>query len=217
MESPTATPLLPRLRARLRSRVTSGIVVLVPIVVTVAVLRFLFGATSSVLLPLIDPAVDQWAPSARAALSLGVLLVAVYVLGEIAANIVGRRVLGLAESVVLRVPLVKVVYSASKQVAAAFQGRKARAFKSVVLVEFPAPGMQAVAFVTGDYTDAEGNQHATVFVPTTPNPTTGFLQIVPVDRLVRTPYTVEDGIKMVMSLGVLVPPGPLTQPSEPPS
>jgi uncharacterized membrane protein len=185
----------------------SGIVALVPIVVTVAVLRFVFGATSSVLLPLVGPAAAAWPPWARAALSFAILLGAVYLLGELATNLVGRRVLGFAEGVVLRVPFVKVVYSASKQVAAAFQGRKAKAFRAVVLVEFPAPGMQAIGFVTGDVTDASGTLCHTVFVPTTPNPTTGFLQIVPVANVVKTPYSVEDGIKMVMSLGVLVPPG----------
>jgi uncharacterized membrane protein len=136
-----------------------------------------------------------------------VLIVAVYVLGEVATNFVGRRLLALAESVVLRVPIVKVVYSATKQVAAAFQGRKARAFKSVVFVEFPSPGMRAVGFVTGELEDASGTPCATVFVPTTPNPTTGFLQVVPLDALVQTSYSVEDGIKMIMSLGVLVPSG----------
>jgi uncharacterized membrane protein len=207
MDASPEPPLTSRLRSRLRSRVASGVVALVPIVVTVAVLRFLFGATSSVLLPVVSPAAAAWPPWARAALSLAILLGVVYLLGELATNLVGRRVLGLVESVVLRVPIVKVVYSASKQVAAAFQGRKAKAFKAVVLVEFPSPGMRALGFVTGEVTDGSGTVCATVFVPTTPNPTTGFLQVVPVERLEKTPYSVEDGIKMVMSLGVLVPPG----------
>lgn len=185
----------------------SGIVVLVPIVVTVAVLRFVFTATSSVLLPLVDPASAAWPPWARALLSLVILLALVYLLGELATNLVGRRILGLVESIVLRVPFVKVVYSASKQVAAAFQGRKAKAFRAVVFVEFPSPGMRAIGFVTGDVTDVEGRLCHTIFVPTTPNPTTGFLQIVPADQVEKTPYSVEDGVKMVMSLGVLIPPG----------
>jgi uncharacterized membrane protein len=190
---------------RLKRRMASGIVALVPIVVTIAVFRFLFGVTSSILLPVVGPAAETWPPAARAALSAGALFLGVYLLGELAANFVGRRILGVAESVVLRVPLVKVVYSASKQVAAAFERREARAFKSVVFVEFPRPGMRSVAFVTGEMSDASGAAWTTVFVPTTPNPTTGFLQLVPSDELVQTGYSVEDGIKMVMSLGVLIP------------
>lgn len=183
----------------------SGLVAVVPIVVTVAVLRFLFSATSSVLLPVVTPAAEEWPPWAHAALSFAILLGAIYLVGEVATNLVGRRLLGLVESLVLRVPFVKVIYSASKQVAAAFQGRKARAFRSVVYVDFPAPGMRAIGFVTGDMTDPTGTACHTVFVPTTPNPTTGFLQIVPVEKVVKTSYSVEDGIKMIMSLGVLVP------------
>lgn len=190
---------------RFRTRMASGVVALVPIVVTIAVLRFVFNFTAGILLPVVDPAFVTWPPLARAALSLAILLLGVYVLGEIATNLIGRRVLALGESVLLRVPFVKVVYSISKQVAAAFQAREAKAFKSVVFVEFPRPGMRAVAFVTGTYRDADGATWATLFVPTTPNPTTGFLQVVPEGDLVKTDYSVEEGIKMVMSLGVLVP------------
>ena len=87
--------------------------------------------------------------------------------------------------------------------------RDAKAFKSVVFVEFPHPGMRAIGFVTGTVADASGVSWKTVFVPTTPNPTTGFLQIVRSEDLVSTSYTVEEGIKMVMSLGVLMPNGVL--------
>jgi uncharacterized membrane protein len=196
--------------SRTRRRITSGVAALVPIVVTVAVLRFLFGLTSSILLPFLGPAAQAWPPAARAALSFGILLVVVYVLGELATNLIGRRILGLGESIVLRVPFVKVVYSASKQVAAAFEQRQARPFKSVVFVEFPAPGMKAVGFVTGEISDGAGTVWNTIFVPTTPNPTTGFLQLVRTEDLVHTGYSVEDGVKLVMSLGVLMPqPGPV--------
>jgi uncharacterized membrane protein len=188
----------------------SGLVALVPIVVTVLVLRFAFTAMAGILLPVIDPAVADWPWFWRAGLSLGILLAGLYVLGEIATRAVGRRVLGLGEAVLLKVPFVKVVYRASKQVVEAFQGPSAKAFKSVVFIEFPRPGMRAVGFVTGSMERPDGSRWTTVFVPTTPNPTTGFLQMVPEEELVRTDMSVEDGVKMLMSLGVLVPGGPQT-------
>jgi uncharacterized membrane protein len=180
-------------------------VALVPIVVTIAVLRFVFSFTAGILLPFVEPAFGTWPPVARAALSLTILLVFVYLLGQVATNLVGRRLLSLGESVLLRVPFVKVIYSVTKQVVAAFQVREAQAFKSVVFLEFPRPGMLAVGFVTSRVSDAAGGRWITVFVPTTPNPTTGFLQVVRPEDLIETPYSVEEGIKMVMSLGVLVP------------
>jgi uncharacterized membrane protein len=189
----------------LKTRIASGLVVLIPLVITVAFVRFVFDFTSGILLPVIDPAFADWPALARAAISLLILLVLVYLLGALAANIVGRRVLALGEGVVLRLPLVKSVYSVSKQVVAAFQGQGTQAFKSVVFVEFPHPGMRAVGFVTSEMERGDGSIWNTVFVPTTPNPTTGFLQLVPRDSLEQTGFTVEEGIKMVMSLGVLGP------------
>jgi len=201
MDSQTSTPR-PR---RFKTRMASGLVVLVPLVVTVAVIRFLFDFTSGILLPIVDPAVDNWPSGARAVLSLAVLLAVVYFLGFVATHVVGRRILSYGEGIVLRVPFVKIIYSVSKQVVAAFQGQQSRAFKSVVFVEFPRPGMRAVAFLTGEVRMEDGSTWNTVFVPTTPNPTTGFLQIVPADAVVWTPYTVEEGIKLLMSLGTLTP------------
>jgi uncharacterized membrane protein len=194
-----------RVAWRMRTRMTSGLVVLVPVVVTLFVLRLMFGFTAGILLPIIDPAVEDWPVLLRAGLSLAMLLILIYVLGEVATNLVGRRILQLGDNILLKVPFVKVVYGAAKQVVAAFQGQRSRAFKAVVFVEFPRPGMRAVGFVTGSLKKPDGSVWNTVFVPTTPNPTTGFLQIIPRDDVIQTDFTVEEGIKMIMSLGVLVP------------
>jgi len=196
--------LAQRALLRLRRRMAQGLVALVPILVTFVVLRVLFNVTSGILLPVVDPALAHWPVLARALLSLGILVAALYLLGEITSRVVGQRLLNLGEAVVLRVPLVRVVYRAAKQVVAAFQGPGARAFKSVVFIEFPRPGMRAVAFVTGGF-QQEGQDWVTVFVPTTPNPTTGFLQVVKAEEMVQTGFSVEEGVKMVMSLGALVP------------
>ena len=190
---------------RIRSRMTSGVVALVPLVVTVYVLRALFGLTAGILLPFIDPAVASWPWFWRAALSLAVLLVGIYFLGELATNLVGRRVLQLGEEVLLRVPFVKVIYRASKQVVTAFQKPNSAAFKSGVLVEFPRRGIRAIGFLTSTLTLADGSLWHSVFVPTTPNPTTGFLQYFPTEEVTPTSFTVEEAFKMVMSLGVLTP------------
>ena len=190
---------------RIRTRIASGIVAMVPILVTIVVVRWTFSFTSGILLPLLDPALDHWPVASRAALSLAVLVGGLYLLGELATHVVGRRLLGLGEAVLLRVPFVKVIYRASKQVVDAFRGPGKKAFKSVVFLPFPHPGMRAVGFVTSTVTRADGSLWSTVFVPTTPNPTTGFLQVVPKEDLVETDYTVEEGVKMIMSLGALVP------------
>lgn len=190
---------------RFATRMASGIVALIPIIITFVVIRWVFNLTAGILLPVIDTIVGGWPPLAEAALAVLILLALVYLLGEIAAHVVGRRLLALVEAVVLRLPFVKVIYSVSKQVVSAFQGPGAKAFQAVVYIDFPRPGMKSVAFVTSDFVEDDGSRWSTVFVPTTPNPTTGFLQIVPAGDLQRTDMTVEEGIKMIMSLGVLKP------------
>ena len=194
-----------RVLRRVQTRMASGLVALVPVAVTVFALRFLFSFTAGILLPVVDPALADWPWAWKAAVSLGMLLAGVYVLGEIATHVVGRRILGLGEAVLLRVPFVKVVYRISKQVVSAFQGSGVRAFQSVVFVAFPHPGMRALGFVTSTIEREDGSVWKTVFVPTTPNPTTGFLQVVAAEDLVETDFSVEEGVKMVMSLGVLMP------------
>jgi uncharacterized membrane protein len=192
---------------RFKTRMASGIVVLIPLVITIAVIRFLFNFTSGILLPFIDPALVTWPGPARDALSLFILIVTVYLLGAMAAHVVGRRVLGMGERVVLKLPIVKVVYSAAKQVVGTFQGTNADSFKSVVFVEFPHPGMRAIGFVTSKVQRADGSSWNLVFVPTTPNPTTGFLQLVPAVRVTPAGISIEDGIKLDMSIGSLTPGG----------
>lgn len=193
--------------ARVRSRMASGVVALVPVVVTIYVLRLLFGITAGILLPLVDPAVADWPWLLRAGLSFLILLAAIYLLGELTTNLVGRRVLGLGEEILLRLPIVKVVYRASKQVVTALQRPNSQAFKEVVFVEFPRPGTRAVGFLTSTFLGADGELWHSVFIPTTPNPTTGFLEFLRSEEVIHTDFTVEEAFKMIMSLGVLPPEG----------
>jgi len=124
-----------------RARIVSGIAVLVPLFITIWVLRALFGFTAGILLPILDPAIDNWPAAARVALSLVVLFLIVYGLGELAAHVFGRRLISLGDALLLRVPVVRVIYKAARQVVSVFQGPDQSAFRSVVLVEFPHPGL----------------------------------------------------------------------------
>jgi uncharacterized membrane protein len=190
---------------RFRARLVSGIAVLIPLFITIWILRAMFGFTVGIVLPLLDPAVDHWPAPARISLATLILILVVYGLGELAAHVVGRRLITFGESVLLRVPVVRVIYRASRHVVSAFQRQDRTAFRKVVMVEFPHPGMQAVGFVTSTFSKPDGSEWTTVFVPTTPNPTTGFLQVLPASRVIPTDYTVEEAFQMVMSLGVLNP------------
>lgn len=190
-----------------RARVLSGLVALIPLVLTFWVLRALLRFLAGLTLPLFGSVFADWPLLAREALAVLALVGALYVLGEVTALVVGRRLLNLGEKVLLRVPLARVIYGASKQVLESLQTTRHPQFRSVVAINFPSGGLQSIGFLTGTLAELDGEQLVTVFVPTTPNPTTGFLQIVPASRLTKLDITIEEAIRTIMSLGVLAPDG----------
>jgi len=189
-----------------RTRLVSGLVVLVPVIITIFILRLVFAALSGVLMPVLKPFVGEIPLWALYAAAVAATLLMIYGIGTLTAMVIGRRLLQLVEWTILRVPLVKTIYAASKQVVDSLSAANRVAFKEAVMVEFPCPGSLAIGFVTGTIESAGGVPHYRVFVPTTPNPTSGFLLFVPVGKVLHTDLSVEDGIKMVVSGGVLAPP-----------
>ena len=190
----------------LRRSLIAGLVVLIPLGITLFVLRFLFNLVTGVLQPALDPLIGDLPFWARALLSIAILVTVLILVGQVATNVVGRRVIHFFENLVLRIPIVRPIYQATKQVVDALSAPKTD-FQSVVMVEFPRPGLRAVGFLTNTLVGEDGRNWSTVFIPTTPNPTTGFLQVVPSEEAVRLDWSVEDAVKTIMSLGVLPPPG----------
>ncbi|WP_018232065.1 DUF502 domain-containing protein [Thioalkalivibrio thiocyanodenitrificans] len=202
----------PRLVA-LRRYLITGLVVWVPLVITFFVLKFLVDLMDNSLL-LLPPA---WRPEALFGFKipgLGVLLAAVILLltGLVTANLVGRKLVELWEGIVQHIPLVRTIYSAVKQVMETLLGNGGDSFRKVLMIEYPRKGLWTLAFQTGvgvgEMQHRTHREVLTVFVPTTPNPTSGFIILVPRDDVVELDMTVEDGLKLVMSLGVVTPKWP---------
>lgn len=194
-----------RVGHNVRTRVVAGLIVLVPVGITFLVLRFLLRSTAGVLAPLVTRLLGQLPDAVVAAISVCALVVLLYLVGVLTTYLVGRRLIAFGESVVARIPLVKTVYSASKQVVQALSLPNRKSFKSVVWVEFPRPGLLALGFVTGTIQDSDGTRFYKVFIPTTPNPTTGFFELVPSQEAREADLTVEEAIKMIVSGGILSP------------
>jgi uncharacterized membrane protein len=141
----------------------------------------------------------------------GLVLVSLFVLlvGLLVNNYIGRRFYGYLDGLLARIPLFNKIYVAIKQMGDALLSGKNRVFRAVALVEFPRPGAWAVVFLTEapgrPFTDVAGENLRCVFLPTTPNPTTGFLLMVPERNVHRLPITVEEGIKLVISGGAYIP------------
>jgi uncharacterized membrane protein len=129
-----------------------------------------------------------------------------YCLGLFTANVFGRRIIVRVENMFGRLPLVKTVYKSIKQIVEAIGGFQSMHFQRVVLIEFPSPGYKRVAFLTSVMTDPDsGRKIASIFIPYTPYLTTGYMQLVPLEAVSETNWTVEQAVKWVMSGGILNP------------
>ena len=137
--------------------------------------------------------------------SIVILLVFLYLIGTIGQFVVGKRLLKAGEALLLRIPLARTIYTATKQVAEAISLPNRSALKSVVMVDFYKPGFKAIGFLTGYIEDSAGKEFCKVMIPTTPNPTTGFFLLIPRDEVTETTITIEDAFKMIISGGIVSP------------
>lgn len=176
----------------------------VPVAITIGVLRWLFAWLDGIL----GPAIWQvsrmiWQDAPRIP-GVGVVatVILVYIAGLLATNIVGRRILAWIDAVFGRIPLARSIYGAIKQLLDSMT-MKSQSFRRVVLVRFPTAESWALAFVTNELESAEGVRLISVFVPTTPNPTSGFALVVREDQALPTGFGVDEGITFVMSAGVV--------------
>ena len=195
--------------ALFRKYFIAGLLVWVPIGVTVLVIKFLVDLMDKSLL-LLPPSLRPEQLLGYKITGLGVLLtlLIVMVTGIIVANLFGRKLVSLGEWILARIPLVRSIYSGVKQVMETmFSGGKS--FRKVVLIEYPRRGIWTLAFLTGEAMEAINEQTSremiNVFVPTTPNPTSGFFLILPKDDILDINISVDDGLKMIISAGVVVP------------
>ena len=204
--------------ARLQANFFAGLAVVLPAVISIAVLVMLFGTVANItdtllfFLPkslthrLNGQGTIYWYWS-LAALALAIVLI--LFIGGLARNYFGKQLIQLVDHLLLQIPLLNKIYGAIKQVNDAFTSSNKSSFKQVVLVEFPRAGQFAVGFITGDnYPEIElktGRKMVGVFVPTTPNPTAGFLVMMPQSEVIKLDMSVAEGIKYIVSLGSIVP------------
>lgn len=199
--------------------VITGVLVMIPIWITWLVFGFLFNQLSRFGRPWVRglsrgleqmaPALAEWllTPWFQSLLAALITLLLLYLLGWVTTRVLGKRLVAQLESIINRIPLVQTVYGATKKLIAALQ-QKPDNVQRVVLIEFPTPEMRAVGFVTQVLTDEKtGRKLAAVYVPTTPNPTSGYLEIVPLERVVSTDWSVDEAMTFIISGGTVSPGG----------
>lgn len=194
------------MRHHFQRHLVAGLLVVLPAGVTVFVLLALFRFLDSLLGPVFTYLFGTRIPGLG--LVAGILLI--LVTGTLASNIIGSRIVRVFDGFMMRIPLARTVYSATKQISDALLLQKRGAFRQAVLVEWPRQGIYTIGFVTGE-TRGEAQEKTAqrvinVFVVTTPNPTTGFLCLVPENQVTPLEMSVEDALKLVVSAGIVTPP-----------
>ncbi len=203
----------PGLFSRLRSNFLTGIVVIMPVALTIWLIWTIIGWVDSFVLPLVPAQIqpEKYIGINLRGIGVIILLVFTILVGWIAKGLIGRSLINLAESLVERMPVVRSVYSGLKQIAETVFAQSDRSFEKACMVEYPRRGMWGIGFVAtparGEIQDRSptGAELLTVFVPTTPNPTSGFLLYVPREDVIELDMSVEDAAKLIISAGLVYP------------
>lgn len=203
--------------ARWQANFWAGLAIVLPAVISVGLLIWIFGTVANVtdlLLFFIPRELTHQAEGFGPVYwywSLVALIIAVCIItvtGLLARNYFGKRIITEIDEALLRVPLLNKIYGATKQVNEAFSSGKKTAFRTVVLIEFPRAGVYTVGFITSEEQQVQlptREKAVCVFVPTTPNPTGGYLLLVPKDKVTKLDMSVAEGLKYVISLGAIQP------------
>ena len=209
-------PTAPSTGQRLQRLFLTGLLTLLPIWLTWVVVKFVFGLLSDLSRPVVDPALDSLAaldprtlawqdPWVGTAIALVATVVVILLSGWLARRVFGQRMLRWFEALVARVPLASTIYGSARKLLDILQTQP-DGTQRVVLIDFPHDQMKSVGFVTRVIRDqATGRELAAVYVPTTPNPTSGYLEIVPIEKVTPTDWTVDQAMSFIISGGAVSP------------
>lgn len=209
-DAPLRISPLGHLKKALKTNLLAGLLVATPLAATAFFLGLLFRWTDKVLLLIPEPfRPEHFLPFKIPGLGILLLVTVLFVLGLLARNILGRTLVRLGERIMDAIPLVNKFYQAMKQLAETVFSGAGKDFKRVVLVEYPRRGVYALAYVTGktypEFQTKTEKQVINLFLPTTPNPTSGFYLLVPEEDVIPLDISVEDSFKILISGGLINP------------
>ena len=183
-----------------RSKIFAGLAALLPLYLTFFVIKFLFVTLEE----MSDPILKRFNLDIP---GLGIILTVllIYILGFLVTNFLGRKIFNIGERIVKKVPIVNMIYTTLKQITDTFTKGSTDAFVGAVYIQYPRQGLWTMAFISGESKTKDGVPYYHLFVPTTPNPTSGFFLMIPQADTVATGMSVEEGLKTIISGGLLAP------------
>ncbi|MEW6374639.1 MAG: DUF502 domain-containing protein [Thermodesulfobacteriota bacterium] len=199
--------LIKNIFRHLRTKIFAGILVILPLGITFLVLNFVFNTLDNILGPLMPKVSVTLFHRVFHPPGLGIIgfFLLLYLIGVIATNVLGRKLVSWGDRVFTTIPIVKNVYLSSKQLTDAFSASRKGSFRQAVFVEFPQEGNFVLGFVTNELTDLEDQTKVTVFIPTAFVPPQGFLLFLPKEKILPSYLTIEEAIKAIMSVGIVTP------------
>ena len=186
---------------KMRRQFLTGILVIVPLGATILILVWIFTSIDNILQPVIQLIVGRPVPG----VGFGITILLIYLVGIIASNVGGKKLIKYGESLLAKIPVFRPLYSSIKQILESFSSPGKTGLVQTVLVEFPRKGMWTIGFITNESPTQSGKIQLNIFIPTSPNPTSGFLQIASEEEVVRTDIPVDEALKMVVSAGKISP------------
>jgi uncharacterized membrane protein len=211
---PVRRPKKPPLMQRLRNDFLTGLVVVLPMFLTAYIIWWFVGFVDDKVVPLIPRRYDPANIFGRNIFGFGLLLFVSFttLVGALAKNLIGRQILQFGEVIVSRTPIVRPIYNGLKQIAETLFTDSGNSFERACLVQYPRKGTWSVAFMSSrvhrEITERTGTDLVSVFVPMTPNPTTGFLRFFPREEIVPLDMSLEDATKLIISAGLVTEPAP---------
>ncbi len=188
----------------------AGLLVVVPLYISLYVVYLLVNALDSIFYVLpVEVRPHTYMPFHIPGLGIVVTIVGIFLVGVVVTNFLGRKMVELGEAILARIPFMRTIYNVTKQFLTTFFSKDSHGFNRVVLLEYPRKGMYSIGFVTsrtrGEIQSRTDRKTVNVFIPTTPNPTSGFYFAVPEEDVIPLDMNVEDAFKVIMSGGIVVP------------
>ena len=200
-------------RKNIRRKLVAGLLVVFPIFITFIIIKFLFSLIGGILSPVVKKVFISLGASPKStvddfvvtSVAFVLTFLALYFIGVIATNFFGKFILNFFEAILNKTPIIKNIYTSAKNLIEVISLPGRQSFKRVVIVEYPRVGMKAFAFVTGNIKTKDGTELTSIFIPTTPNPTSGFLIYLSEEDITETDMNIEEGMKLIISGGILIP------------
>lgn len=190
-----------KLISHIKKRLISGLLILVPLLITYFIVKFIFNSVDNLFATHINRLIQKYFTDFTAIPGIGIVVSVfiIYVIGMLGSSVIITKMINLGEKMLTKIPLIKPIYSAVKQLVDALSVSSASSFRRAVYVEYPKAGVYALGFLTNEFKDAAGNDFCSVFLPTTPNPTSGYILFYPKKDVVSSVKSVDEAFKAIMS------------------